>query len=70
MTASRKIREYVIERGPLKGTYGSVSIGCHKTVGTRRAITGVWRPYRGSVHAPEDSIFVRQRLINVQKGNK
>jgi hypothetical protein len=27
------------------------------------------RPGEGPAHSPEDSIFVKQRMINLQKGN-
>lgn len=36
--ANQLIREYMIEKGPFSGTYGSVGVGCHQTLNFRRAI--------------------------------
>lgn len=35
---AEKIRDYDVIEGPFSGTYGSVKIGCHAVLGTRRAI--------------------------------
>jgi len=44
-----KIREYVIEDGPFSGTYGSVLIGRHETLGWKRALKRLHGHVQGDV---------------------